>query len=137
MTNEKIKEVLSPRDKGILDAVTSTSWVPKEPVEILKPYMEKGSEEEKPLDTKLERAKKVYDGYGDILEKTKEIKAKIEDRCKNVVVTLNPAEHYDVIQVVKRVFGGDGTKVTFQMYQRVLEELSLKTNNNIPTPRGA
>ena len=35
---------------------------------------------------------------------------------------------------VKRVFGTDGTKITFQMYQRCIEELSKRAEAGVPKP---
>lgn len=134
MSND-IKTVLNPRDRGILDATSGTSWVPKEPREVLLPYIEESPEEDREeLDSRLEKAKEVYDGYGKIIERTKELRDEIADRCKNVVVTLDPSRHLRVIEAVRRVFGTDGRQITFQMYQRVIEELSNTTSNSIPNP---
>jgi hypothetical protein len=132
-----LKAVLNPRDRAILDATTGTSWVPKDPIELLLPYIgEKPKEEKAALETRRSKAKEVYDDYGKIIENCKELEDEIAERCKNVVVTLNPDEHLRIIEAVRRVFGTDGTQITFQMYQRVVAELSKNADDNIPQPGG-
>ena len=81
------------------------------------PYIEEGPKPESTdLDTRRTKAKEVYDGYGKIIERSKELRDEIADRCKNVVVTLDPSRHGAIIAAVRRVFGTDGTQITFQMY---------------------
>ena len=58
------------------------------------------------------------------------------NRCKYVSVDLKENDNLAVIKAVRRVFGTDGTKITFQMYQRCIEELAKRSNNSIPKPPG-
>jgi hypothetical protein len=135
MSNEDLKTILNPRDRFALDATSGTSWVPKEPREVLLPYIEKGPDQTRDeLDTRRAKAKEIYDGYGEIAERAKELRDEIADRCKNVTVTLNPSIHGAVIAAVKRVFGTDGRQITFQMYQKAITEMSALANSNIPKP---
>jgi hypothetical protein len=130
-----LKTLLTPRDRHALDATSGSSWVPKEPREVLLPYIEKGPEkDDTDLDSRRQKAKEVYDGYGKIIETCQELQDEIADRCKNVVVILDPSRHSTIIDSVRRVFGTDGRQITFQMYQRAIEELSAVTGNTIPTP---
>jgi hypothetical protein len=134
MSND-LKTVLNPRDRFTLDATSGSSWVPKEPREVLLPYIEKSPDQtEDDLDTRRTKAKEIYDGYGEIIEQTQELRKQIAERCKAVVVTLDPAKHGAVIAAVKRVFGTDGRQITFQMYQRAISEMSALSANNIPAP---
>ena len=38
------------------------------------------------------------------------------------------------MEAVRRTFGTNGTKVTFQMYQRCIEEISKRNDAGIPKP---
>jgi len=130
---QNIKKALNPRDHFILDATANSSWVPKKPVDLLLPYIDEKSEEENnDIKVRKRKAKEIFDGYGKIIEKTKEIKEEIAARCKNVAITLDPSRSLRVIEAVQRVFGGDGRQITFQMYQRCIEELAK--SDPIPKP---
>ena len=130
-----LKEMLSPRDRSILDAQTGNSWVPRDPREALLPYVgEDPIREENKVATQQDKAKEVYDGYGELIETCEELKGEIAERCKNVVVTLNPSEHLSIIKAVRRIFGTDGTQITFQMYQKCVQEMAKLADNSIPKP---
>lgn len=136
MDRNKLKEILNPRDRAILDAQTGSSWVPREPADVILPYIE---EEDDTVDLttvegKRKKAKEVYDGYGKVIDTCQTMKTEIEERCKDVVIDLNPVEHLHIISAVKRVFGTDGRQITFEMYKKCIENLSRISNDNIPTP---
>ena len=136
MPRRNIKSVISPRDKDLLDATGGSNWIPQDPAEVVSGYV--NEKEVKPEDNSLEdrraKAKQVYDGYGKIIDKCEKLKSQIAERCKNVVVDLNEAEHLAIIESVRRVFGTDGKKITFQMYQRCIEELAKSSDAEIPRP---
>jgi len=131
-----IKSLLSARDRDILNATTGSSWVPEDPVETILPYI--SEEIQEPEDNSIEdrriKAQKVLDGYEKIEKDCDILKAEIAERCKNVVVDLNPQEHLSVIDAIKRVFGTDGMTITFQMYQRCISELAQLAENGMPNP---
>lgn len=130
-----INELLGVKDRNILDAKVGQSWVPKEPRELLLPYIDESSSiEEKDIDTRRRKAKEVYDGYIELSNKCKELKEVIEETCKNVTITLNPSSENRVIDAVKRTFGTDGTQITFEMYKLAIEKLSDLNNKTISKP---
>jgi hypothetical protein len=135
-TND-LKTILSPRDQSILDATTGTSWVPKDPIEPLLPYVgQEATKEKGGVEERREKAKEIFDQYGKVIENCKELEDEIVERCKNVVVTLDPSQHLRIIEAVQRVFGTDGTQITFQMYQRCIKELAKVSGDSIPQPGG-
>ena len=131
--SERLKEILNPRDARILDAKIQDNWTPKEPRELLLPYMgEKPVEEESDIETRRAKAKEVYDGYGEIINKTQELRQQIADTCKDVTITLNPSTELRVMDAVKRVFGTDGKQITFKMYQEAVHKLAELGTESIP-----
>ena len=130
-----LKEILSPRDRSILDAQTGTSWVPRDPREVLLPYIVKDpATEDNDVDSRQKKAKEIYDGYGKLIQTCEELKKDIAKRCKNVVATLNPQQHLNIMDAVKRIFGTDGTQITFQMYQKCVQEMAKQADDSIPKP---
>lgn len=131
-----LKDILSPRDKNILDATTGTTWVPNDPAEVLLPYVDESVQEPEKNSTedRRKKAQQIYDDYGKLSERCEEMKEEIANRCKNVTVDIKSSNNLAVIEAVKRVFGTDGTKITFQMYQRCIDELAKRSNSSIPTP---
>ncbi len=131
-----LKDMLKPRDRGILDAQAGTNWVPPDPRELLLPYIEKDTEVDRSsIEFRRQKAKEVYDGYGKIIEECEVLEAEIEAQSKNVSVTLNPHTHLRVIEAVRRVFPGmDGQTVTFEMYKKCVQALAQTSNENIPKP---
>lgn len=134
MKPEELKKILSPRDKQMLDATNGTSWVPNDPAEVLYAYIkeEDTKPEQNSIDDRRKKAKEVYKGYEKLEKDCVELESKIADRCKNVTVDINESDNLSIIQAVKRVFGTDGKQITFQMYQKCIEELSKSTNATIP-----
>ena len=135
-SEDRLKKMLSPRDRSILDAEVGTSWIPKDPIELITPYI---AEVQKDIDrtsaeSRLEKAQEAFNGYGKIIERCKEIEDEIVQQCKNVKVTLKPSNNLSVIAAIKRVFGTDGTTITFEMYKKCIEALARLNNENIPRP---
>lgn len=128
--------MLRPKDRRILDEDASVSWVPKEPRELLLPYVDETEEEvdRNSIEFRRAKAKEVYDGYGKVIEQCKEIEDEIETQCKNVKVALNPSRHLRVMEAIRRVFGTDGTEITFEMYQACVKALGDISGQNIPDP---
>lgn len=128
-----LKSILNPRDVKVLDAATNENWVPKEPRELLLPYMEKEPiQANKDIDTRRKKAKEVYDGYVKLGEDCRKLGEEIAETCKEVVITLNPSNQKSAMDAVKRLFGTDGTVITFQMYQIAIKKLSELSNNAVP-----
>jgi hypothetical protein len=136
MNEAELRRMLSPRDHSILDATSATKWVPPEPADVLRPYIreEDKTKDRTTLAFRQDKAKEVFDGYGKIIEECKQLEDEISDRCKNVKITLNPDNQLRIIEAVKRVFGGDGREITFQMYQTCVSEMAKIANSNIPNP---
>lgn len=130
-----IKSVLNPRDLKTLDAKVDDNWIPKQPRDLLLPYIEKDPiEEDKNLENRRKKAKEVYDGYGELIETSRKLKEEIAEKSKDVVVTLKPSTEKATMDAVKRVFGTDGAKITFQMYQTAIDKLAEFTNEALPKP---
>lgn len=132
-----IKKLLNPEDQELLQETAGVSWVPKNPRELLLPYMsDTQNEEEEGIDKNRQKAKEVVDGYTKIIEDCKRLEGEIEQRCKNVKVTLNRGQHLPVIEAVARVFGlGEVEEVTFEMYKICVKELAKIANNTgVPKP---
>ena len=127
---------LSSKDKGIMSAGGQENWIPPDPAELLLPYIEQAPKEE--LDTiekKRAKAKEVYEGYGDVIEKCKELRANITQRCKKVVIPLTEQQHKGVLTALRRIFGFiDVSEITFDMYKIVVEEMQKLNNKTIPKP---
>jgi len=136
ITEADLKRMLKPRDRGILDAQAGTNWIPKNPRELILPYMQEDKEVDRnSIDSRRKKAKEIYDGYGKMIEDCKELEQEIETQCKEVKVTLNPDTHLRVIEAIQRIFpGSDGKIVTFDMYKKCIKALAATGNANIPTP---
>lgn len=132
--SDNIKEILNPRDIGILDAQIENNWVPKDPREILLPYAGKEPDdvEKKDIDIRREKAKQVYDGYAKVSDRCDNILADISETCKDVVITLKPASQKNTMDAVKRVFGTDGKQITFDMYKEAITKLAELSKSSVP-----
>lgn len=120
-------------DLEALDATSSVKWVPKDPRELLLPYLPKEEElEESDIDKRRRKSKEVYDGYTELEEECATLKQEIENQCKNAKVTINPAVELNVMSAIQRTFGTDGKEITFEMYKKALEQLHEISNSNIP-----
>jgi hypothetical protein len=131
----KLVSMLRPQDRKIIDDVAEVNWVPKDPKELLLPYVDysdKSNLDRSSLEFRRQKAKEVYDGYGKIIEECKEMEAEIESQCKNVIVTLNPATHLRIMESVRRVFGTDGAQITFEMYKQCVQKLGDFSKQGIP-----
>lgn len=125
---------LNPRDIAILNAQSGQNWIPKDPVDLVLPYMQKDKEDLSVADAKLAKAKRIMEGYEKLEEKSLDLCAIIEDKCKNVVVTLDPSNRLSVMEAVRRAFGTEGNQITFEMYKMAIKKFTEIANNNIPKP---
>ena len=127
--------MLRPGDRKILDGLPGVSWVPKDPRDLILPYLEEEEDPERnSLESRRIKAKEVYDGYGKIIEECKELEDEIERQSKNVKVKLNPSNNLRVMEAVRRTFGTDGTEITFQMYKACVKALGEVSGQNVPKP---
>ena len=136
-----LKKMLSPDDMDIFNANTTTNWVPKEPLDVLLPYMEETPPEEKnDLEKRRDKAKKVMEEYGKLIDESKQIEDQVSERCKNVKVVLDRRKHHRVIQAIARIFQipeSEATEITFEMYKTCVQRLDALTDERIPAPQGA
>jgi len=137
MKEHDLQKLLTPRDRSILDAQAGTSWVPKEPRELLLPYVDSTDKiiDRTSTEGRLQKAKEVYDNYGKIIEECRELEDEIEYQCNTVSITLDPSNNLQVIEAVRRVFGTDGRQITFDMYKKCIKALADSNNKKIPRPR--
>ena len=128
-----LKKILNPDDVETINATGGTSWVPKEPRKVLLPYKaETTVEEVLDVDKRRQKAKDVVDGYNQLGEECRRLEAEIEERCKDVKITLNRSKHLRVMEAMGRVFGqGLKTEITFEEYKICIQELA-RLNNQLP-----
>ena len=127
---------ISDRDRRVLDAQAGNSWKPKNPRELLLPYIDQSASIEKSdLDKRLEKAKEVYDDYGKIINECKELRAVIDEKCKEVKVSVTSPNHHGIRLALQRVFGiEDPREITFQMYKQILEAWAEIGNRRVQEP---
>jgi len=126
-----LKKTLSPQDVNSLGAQAGVTWVPKDPREMLLPYMSDVPNDGEQTEDKIRaKAKEVIDGYNTIIKDCERLEATIAERSKDVKVPLTREKDLRVIEALARIFGlGEVEEITFQMYQVCIRELSLLTNN--------
>lgn len=129
-----LNKLLRPDDREILEGTSGVSWVPKDPREVLLPYMTDvpTPEDLKSVENRRRKAKEVMDGYSKIIAKCEKTRAEIEQRCKNVTVTLNPSQHLNIIEAIGRLFGIETNQITFDMYKQCIEKLAQMTADKVP-----
>lgn len=130
-----LKKLLDPDDFDLINAQGSTPWIPKEPRELILPYIEKeSSQEEEGIEEQRRKAKEVMDKYSVIIEECKTLESRIEKRCKDVKVSVSPKEHLPVIEAMGRVFGqGLQSEISFEHYKVCVQALA-DLNNQLPKP---
>ena len=126
-----LKKMLNPDDADLLQEQAGVSWVPKDPREVLLPYMsDVPNPEDKDIETRRDKAKQVVDGYTKVIEDCKRTEAEIEQRCKDVKVPLNKAQHLSAMEAVTRIFGvSNPEEITFEMYKVCIRELAKIAND--------
>lgn len=133
----KLDQLLDPSEISAINAEPGISWVPKNPQEVLLPYIEQQKAELGSTEDRRERAKKVMEGYTKIINKCKSLESEIEQRCKNVSVPLTRSRHLNIIEAISRVFGIDEeqiTSITFEMYKVCIQKLAAISNAGVPKP---
>lgn len=127
-----LSKLLNPDDHDILNALPGQNWIPKEPAEILLPYIEETEVDRSSIDFRRQKAKEVMDGYSNIINKCKEVESMIENRCKAVKITLSPKNNLRTIEALTRVFGIKSNEITFEHYKKCIEALA-EINSQVPT----
>lgn len=128
-----LKKLLNPDDLDTINARAETEWVPKEPRQVLLPYKSETTPKEvQNIERRKEKAKEVMDGYNKVVDDCNRLEAEIEERCKDVKVTINESQNMSVMAAMRRVFGPDvGNTITFEHYKRCIQELA-RINNQLP-----
>jgi len=118
----------SARDRELLGLEPGATWIPKDPIDLILPYMEKEpNEEETDLEARRKVAAQVVDAYGDIIRRCEEIEEEISVQAKDVTIPLSPDTHYSVQVACERVFGipaEEVTEITFEMYKAVVQAMA-------------
>lgn len=130
-----LKSLLTPDDFDTVNATADISWLPKEPKEILLPYIPNSTDvEDSKLDQQRKKTKEVLDGYTNIINSCKQVEAQIEERCKQVKVPLSRKKSLRVVEAMARIFGqGEQETISFDQYKACIKALA-KINNQIPKP---
>lgn len=134
-----LKKLLNPDDVSIIDATGATNWVPKEPADVILPYLDKRQEEskeEEDASKRLKKAQEVIDGYSKIISECRLLEAQIEEKCNGVKVPISRQNHLRVIEAMGRVFGIETEEITFEQYKRCIEELAKLNDQATPTLEG-
>jgi len=126
MTREQGR--FSPYDRILLQRQAGVSWIPKEPIELLLPYMEKDPLVEKSdVERRREIAQGVMEDYANIIRRCERLEEEIAVRSKNVTIPLDPEKHHRVKIACARIFGKtpeEVTEITFDMYKVAVHELA-------------
>lgn len=137
MSRTDNRSELPPRDKRLLELTSKVDWLPPSPASLIIPYLEKKTPiEEGDIDVRRRKAKEVLEGYAKIIETCRELRAMIEERCKNVRIPLDPSKDKSVIEAARRLFRRDVAEITFEMYKQAVHAASDISNKDIPKPGG-
>ena len=130
----KLNKPLTPDDLAAINASSQTNWVPKQPRELILPYITEMSPEEKgDIEKRREKAKEVYDGYTKVIEESKRLEDELSERCKDATVTFDKSTNMRTYDAIGRVFGRRDNKITFQMYKMAVQQLA-KISGSSPEP---
>jgi hypothetical protein len=129
-----IKSALNPKDASIINAVSGQNWIPKDPMSLVTPYIDKTKKELTSAEAKKQKAIRIYEDYGKMEQKCADMCQVIEEECKNVRIKLDPSSRLNVIEAVRRVFGLDGTEITFEMYKMAVKQMTDISNKSVPRP---
>jgi len=130
------KRDLSSFDRSFLQRDANVNWIPKDPAELVLPYMEReGPEEKSGIEIRRERAKEVVQKYKEIAEKCKEIEDELSQRCKDVKVSIKGPGFLRIREACNRTFGRDDIEeITFEMYKAVVEATADESEAATPGP---
>lgn len=128
-----LSKLLNPDDQDVLNASSGINWIPKEGENVLLPYVEE-SEEEDTLSSRRKKTEEVITKYREIIDKCSALEAQIENRCKNVKITLSKQNNMRVVEAMGRVFGIDTSEITFEQYKQCIKALA-DINNQLPSVR--
>jgi 50S ribosomal subunit-associated GTPase HflX len=131
MANQDLKD----KDISILERNIDQKWVPKEPSDLVIPYIDETKKELSALDKKQDKAIYVYNKYKEIETEARELCDTIEEECKNVKVSLDPKKELSVMEAIRRVFGTEGDTVTFEMYKVAVQKLTELNNKTLLVPQ--
>jgi hypothetical protein len=126
----------SDQDRTILEGESQVTWLPPDPQELILPYIQTIDQVDRgSIEDRKRKAKEVMDGYGNLIEVCKRMEDEISEQCKNVVIGLDPKEHFRVREAIGRVFGidpDDANGITFDMYKRIIHAFMKRGDRNIP-----
>lgn len=121
------------QDRMMLELQSRSEWVPPDPTKLIAPFLSKTSEEVSDKESRKRKAQQVVDGYGKIIEECETMRTKIEEKCKNVVVPLDPDNDIRVIEAAGRLFKREVNEITFKMYKEAIERLAKISNDGVPS----
>ena len=125
----------SSTDRNFLGRTPNVSWIPKKPVDLLLPYMEKEVSERSSVDTRRKKAGEIVEGYDKIIEECEKLENEISMRCKDVRVSIGSPNQLRAREACNRVFGcEDIQEITFEMYKMVIHALADRNNAAVPLP---
>jgi hypothetical protein len=128
------QQYFSEFDRKLLDATSRSTWTPPDPVELIAPYMSKDppKEGETDLERRFRKAKEVVDKYTKIEGQCKALRRELMERCKDVVIPIDPVRDYRVLEAATRLFRREVTEITFEMYTQVVHGMAALGNTSVP-----
>jgi hypothetical protein len=121
------------QDRLMLELNSKSNWVPPNPAELVRPFMEKDPlGTDTPLDKRRQKAYEVVAGYGKIIEECQALRASLEKKCKNVVIPIDQQKDIRVMEAASRLFRRKVTEITFGMYKEAIEKLAKISNDGAP-----
>lgn len=121
------------QDRLMLELQSKSEWVPPDPTKLIAPFISKSTGETSEKESRKLKAQNVIDNYGKIIEECETMRAKIEEKCKNVVVPLDPDNDIRVIEAAGRLFRREVNEITFEMYKEAIERLAKISNDGTPS----
>lgn len=132
-----LKRMLNPGDAASIYDTNAVNWVPKEPRELLLPFLPSEEElgEKSDLENRRELANKVMSEYQKIVDRCRVLEATLEQRCKAVKISLNKSNTSAVKAAMARVFGIiEPGEITFEHYKACIQALADLNNSSVPKP---
>lgn len=123
----------SDNDRRLLEATSKSTWTPPDPAKLIEQYLP-GSEEEteSDLEKRLRKSREVLEGYQRLEAKCKEIREQLDERCKNVSVSIDPKKDIRVLEAARRIFKRDVREITFEMYKEIVHRMAETGNQVVP-----
>jgi len=132
MTTKK-SELLSDKDRKLLNAVSKSTWVSPDPIDMIVPFSSQDEiEGETDLEKRRRKSREVLEGYQRLEAKCQEVREDLSKKCEDVVVKIDPEKNRDVLAAARRLFKRDVREITFEMYKQLVHTMAEMGNDLVP-----